>query len=578
MAAPAGAPTLVSEIVVLSTALSAVALSIYVRTLCPSVPGGDSGEMVQVAIELGVAHPPGYPTWTLLAHVFSRLPWGEPAWRINLMSAVADAAASGLLSGAVGLWAGCAWTGLLAGGAFAFAPLVWLYAVQAEVFALNNAISALLLLLLVRFERSRSLGAACAGACAIGLAMTNQHTLVFFCVPYAMWALVLGRRTLLAPRALLCLARSGLLGLSPYLYCVVQGGPDAAWGSWGAQRSVGGLLTHMLRREYGTFRLANTDSTTDSDFWPRLTAYLTAVPAELPPYAAPPLGLGLVRSLACARLRPLGGVLAAAYLLYVTVFMYLSNLPAGSAFYLQIQQRFWPQPNMLTCAWFALGTQRAARALAPHTRAPLAVAALVLVGWHAHLGFEVSEPCNPVPPGCNPVPHGLQPGAARLQPQRLQAATLCLQAAAPCTQAGDQSRNDIFRQYGVQILEALPDKPNVLLLTHGDEVCLLCYAHSAVPTLLCPLCCAHSAMLWQWRYSLQPYLPYLPRLCVPTGAQRGAVRAPRAGGAAKRDRPRPELYAVRMVRHARQAAAVLRGAQLPRRRLRHAARRRLRDA
>ena len=103
--------TLVGEIVLLSTALSAVALSIYVRTLCPSVPGGDSGEMVQVAIELGVAHPPGYPTWTLIANAFSRLPWGEPAWRINLSSAVADAAASGLLSGAVGLWAGCAWTG-----------------------------------------------------------------------------------------------------------------------------------------------------------------------------------------------------------------------------------------------------------------------------------------------------------------------------------------------------------------------------------------------------------------------------------------------------------------------------------
>ena len=413
--APAEAPTLVSEIVLLSTALSAVALSIYVRTLCPSVPGGDSGEMVQVAIELGVAHPPGYPTWTLLAHAFSWLPWGEPAWRINLMSAVADAAASGLLSGAVGLWAGCAWTGLLAGGAFAFAPLVWLYAVQAEVFALNNAISALLLLLLVRFERSRSLGAACAGACAIGLAMTNQHTLVFFCVPYAVWSLVLGRHTLLAPRALLCLALSGLLGLSPYLYCVVQGGPDAAWGSWGAQRSVGGLLTHMLRREYGTFRLANTDSTTDSEFWPRLTAYLRAVPTELPPYAAPLLGLGLVRSLACARLRPLGCVLVAAYLLYVIVFMYLSNLPTGSAFYLQIQQRFWPQPNMLTCAWFALGVQRAARALAPHTRAPLAVAVLVLVGWHAQLGYEASD-LQPRASRLQPYASRLQPHASRLHP------------------------------------------------------------------------------------------------------------------------------------------------------------------
>ena len=117
--APAASPPRASRedttlIVLVSSALSAAALSVYVRTLCPSVPGGDSGEMVQVAVELGVAHPPGYPTWTLLAHAFSQLPWGEPAWRINLSSAACDALASGLLSGAVGLWTGCAWTGLAA--------------------------------------------------------------------------------------------------------------------------------------------------------------------------------------------------------------------------------------------------------------------------------------------------------------------------------------------------------------------------------------------------------------------------------------------------------------------------------
>ena len=54
--------------------LGALVLAAYVKTLCPSVAGGDSGELVQVAIELGVAHPPGYPTWTALAHLFSRLP------------------------------------------------------------------------------------------------------------------------------------------------------------------------------------------------------------------------------------------------------------------------------------------------------------------------------------------------------------------------------------------------------------------------------------------------------------------------------------------------------------------------
>ena len=76
----------------------------------------------------------------------------------------------------------------------------------------------------------------------------------------------------------------------------------------------------------------------------------------------------------------------------------------------------------------------------------------------------------------------MQPYASSLYPTTCNPrATLRLQPVTPCnsratklqpagTQAGDQSRNDIFRQYGVQILEALPDKPNVLLLTHGDEV------------------------------------------------------------------------------------------------------------
>jgi hypothetical protein len=36
----------------------------------------------------------------------------------------------------------------------------------------------------------------------------------------------------------------------------------------------------------------------------------------------------------------------------------MSNLPASSEFYLQVQQRFWPQANMLCCVWFALGLRQ----------------------------------------------------------------------------------------------------------------------------------------------------------------------------------------------------------------------------
>ena len=99
----------------------------------------------------------------------------------------------------------------------------------------------------------------------------------------------------------------------------------------------------MLRREYGTFKLANTEATTDSEYAPRLQQYALGAIAELPPYGMPLVGYGLWRSLADARLRAVGVALLAAYASYVGIFNYLSNLPVSSAFYLQIQQRFWPQ-------------------------------------------------------------------------------------------------------------------------------------------------------------------------------------------------------------------------------------------
>ncbi|MBW2474999.1 MAG: DUF2723 domain-containing protein, partial [Deltaproteobacteria bacterium] len=45
---------------------------------------------------LGVPHPPGYPTYTLLGWLFTRLPFGSIAWRVNLLSSVSTAAAAAL--------------------------------------------------------------------------------------------------------------------------------------------------------------------------------------------------------------------------------------------------------------------------------------------------------------------------------------------------------------------------------------------------------------------------------------------------------------------------------------------------
>lgn len=68
--------------------VSLVAFVVYLRTLAPTVSFIDSGELAAVACTLGIAHPTGYPLFTLLGWFFSKLPVAaEEIVRLNLMSA-----------------------------------------------------------------------------------------------------------------------------------------------------------------------------------------------------------------------------------------------------------------------------------------------------------------------------------------------------------------------------------------------------------------------------------------------------------------------------------------------------------
>ncbi len=68
--------------------VSMFAFIVYLKTLAPSVTFIDSGELAAVACTLGIAHPTGYPLFTLLGWFFSRLPIAsEEILRLNIMAA-----------------------------------------------------------------------------------------------------------------------------------------------------------------------------------------------------------------------------------------------------------------------------------------------------------------------------------------------------------------------------------------------------------------------------------------------------------------------------------------------------------
>lgn len=64
----------------------------YLLTLAPSVTFWDAGELIAAAHNLGIPHPPGTPLFVLLGHAWAEVfPFGEFAWRTNLMSATFSA-------------------------------------------------------------------------------------------------------------------------------------------------------------------------------------------------------------------------------------------------------------------------------------------------------------------------------------------------------------------------------------------------------------------------------------------------------------------------------------------------------
>ncbi|MCI0488691.1 MAG: DUF2723 domain-containing protein [Blastocatellia bacterium] len=76
----------------------AASLALYSLTLAPTVTLVDSGELIVAARGLGVAHPPGFPLYVLLAHAATYLPVGDVANRVNFASAIFAALAAAMLT------------------------------------------------------------------------------------------------------------------------------------------------------------------------------------------------------------------------------------------------------------------------------------------------------------------------------------------------------------------------------------------------------------------------------------------------------------------------------------------------
>jgi len=195
-----------------------VSLLAYLRTMRPTFGWGDSSELITAAYYLGVGHSPGYPTWMLLAHPFSRLPIGDVAFRVNFMTALCGAVAVALLYLVYARIARSRPAGVIAALTFAFSPTFWDQTTEAEVYTLHVCFAAIIILIGLAWRRTGSDRWLYLLSLLIGVSLGN-HALTALMIPallYLVWA-ERGRRFLTLRRVGICFGLL-LLGLSIYAY------------------------------------------------------------------------------------------------------------------------------------------------------------------------------------------------------------------------------------------------------------------------------------------------------------------------------------------------------------------------
>ena len=279
---------------------------IYLLTLSPTVSWIDSGELSVVCYTLGIAHPTGYPLYTLIGRVFSLIPIGTLIFRFNLLSLL-FISFSGLILFFLFLnifellFSEVKrnlryYLSLISALIFSFTPTLWSQATSNEVYALNFILTSLLLYLLVMQFKHRvadKLNKAEKLSYLFfflyGLSFGN-HLSIFLLLPGFLFLLfVIYRRSLLQAKRVLLYLFFFIVGISIYIYLPIRSSSDPVL-NWGAPSSISNFLRHITGWQYRVWMFSESSQA----LWKNLENYLRLFYAQFPFYLLPWILLGFV--------------------------------------------------------------------------------------------------------------------------------------------------------------------------------------------------------------------------------------------------------------------------------------------
>jgi 4-amino-4-deoxy-L-arabinose transferase-like glycosyltransferase len=406
--------------------VAGLAFLLYVLTAARDIVVGDTPELITAAVTLGVPHPPGYPLFTMLGHLFSLLPFGPVPFRVNLLAVTCDALTVAVIFFTALRLSRSRPAAAITALTLAVIPAFWRWSLVAEVFPLNNLLASVLIYLLVAWhEEPHPPGVLIAAFFVTGLALTNHHTIVLlapaFC--FVLWQ----RRAVLRTRPQLfaiCIA-AFCIGLLPYAYVPWASAHHPAW-NWGNVSSLRDLIALIARKSYGSRRLVGTAGYMGGSPFARIIALCIS----LGPVAGILILLGAIQ--AYRRQRWYFWFSLIAFLCAGPLFAWITNLNLATApSALFVLQRFFLLPKVVVAPLIAFGVLLIAEVIA--SSAP-------------------ALPARPLP---------LVAGALLI---------VLVVTVVTNYRRVDQSRNRIARSFGEDVFTTV--EPHTILLTTGDGVAI----------------------------------------------------------------------------------------------------------
>jgi len=230
---------------------------IYLHTMHPIFKTNDSPETTAAAVTLGIGHPPGYPVFTIFAKIFSYIPLGNYALRINMFSS---------FLGLIVLFITCKITKLLFKKIFekdlkfpylyivllilGFSYIFWNQTIEAKggIYILNLFFLSILIYFSIKLFFEFNIFYIYFIFYIFSLSLTNHWPSMIILSPLFLFFLFKYRNVLKIKNYFLILFFF-LLGLTPYLFLIIRASANAIL-NWGNPYNLENLLWVILRKAY----------------------------------------------------------------------------------------------------------------------------------------------------------------------------------------------------------------------------------------------------------------------------------------------------------------------------------------